>query len=119
MLNLLILIIVRRKKEGKSVKMVFIWNGIDYKMVDDEEFGKNATGFRGYVVSRRLLVSLSKSGRSESTAKVNKILFEFLLSLNSLIIFHLMLSRIICANALRSMVQSNQSKYWKIKKRVM
>lgn len=57
------------------MKRVLIWNGIDYKVVSVEKFQKNVGVFRGYVVSRRLFVTVldSKENSSEIKLKVNQL----------------------------------------------
>lgn len=52
--------------------MIFIWNGIEYKVVADEEFKENAEHFRGYVISRRLFVTLLNPIHSKIIAEVRK-----------------------------------------------
>lgn len=44
--------------------MVFIWNGINYKVVDAKEFEENAENYCGYVIARRLFVSSLKPNQT-------------------------------------------------------
>lgn len=37
--------------------MLFIWNGMDYQVVDDKEFEENSDEYKGYVITRRLIVT--------------------------------------------------------------
>lgn len=81
--------------------MVFIWNGINYEVVDDKKFGKRAETYRGYVTARRLFVALLEPGLSGKIAKVNKMCSTS---------FFVQFIKIICTTASRSMVQSKRSK---------
>lgn len=45
--------------------MLYVFDGIEYKRVDDEEFEKNTESYRGYVVARRLFISLLKPDQAE------------------------------------------------------
>lgn len=37
--------------------MPFIWNDIEYKLIDDEEFEENLEEYDGFVVARRLYMT--------------------------------------------------------------
>lgn len=45
--------------------MPYVFNGIEYNEVNDKEFEENAKSHRGYVVARRLFISLLKLDQTE------------------------------------------------------